>query len=236
MRQIDLDTAADTAADTSTEPARKAVRKPARLRRRLAFTLVGALAAAAVVGGVMVHDRSGSGLGSSELATWTTKPTLVDTSKGQGATTLKWCLHGMPGEGTPTAITNADLRGKVTSMVVSRGGTTALCYVASERSGFWESVGEAKTVARDTITYDTGGSHGSGADTFNYAAGFAGADVKAVTMTAQGHTFEVTVDSGRWTAWWPGSDVREAGVIDSATLTFADGTTRTLSGKALFGW
>ncbi|MGW2255293.1 hypothetical protein ACWCXH_34700 [Kitasatospora sp. NPDC001660] len=225
MRQIDLDT-----------PATSPTRQPARprLRRRLAFTLAGALAAGTAVVGVALYDRANSGpLSSAELSSWTSRPTPVDTSTGRGADTLRWCLDGMPDPGGPVTITNADLRGKVTSMVVARGGTVMLCYVASKNSGLSMSVGEVKPVPRDVITYDTGGSHGSGSATFNYAEGLVGADVKAVTMTDAGRTFEVTLDNGRWTAWWPGSDHDNGGLPESVTLTLADGTTRTVTGDSL---
>ncbi|MGK4581840.1 hypothetical protein [Kitasatospora sp. HPMI-4] len=222
MRRIDL----DTPATSPTKP---------RFRRRMAFTLAGAVAAGAAVVGVTLYDRANSGpLSSAELSSWTSNPTPVDTSTGRGATTLKWCLKEMPGAGEPATITNADLRGKVASMVVARGGTVMLCYVASERSGLAMSIGTVKPVAHDVITYDTGGSHGSGSATFNYAEGLVGADVKAVTMKDAGRTFEVTLDNGRWTAWWPGSDHDNGGVPDSVTLTLADGTTRTVTGDSLF--
>ncbi|GAA2274365.1 hypothetical protein GCM10010430_70470 [Kitasatospora cystarginea] len=222
MRRIDL----DTPATSHTRP---------RFRRRLVFMLAGALAAGAAVVGVTLYDRANSGpLSSAELSSWTSNPTPVDTSRGPGATTLKWCLDGMPGAGEPVTITNADLRGKVTSMVVARGGTVMLCYVASKNSGLSMSIGAVKPVAHDVITYDTGGSHGSGSATFNYAEGLVGADVKAVTMKDAGRTFEVTLDNGRWTAWWPGSDHDNGGVPDSVTLTLADGTTRTVTGDSLF--
>jgi hypothetical protein len=232
MRQIDLDTPA-------TPPTRQAARP--RLRRRLAFTLVGALAAgaaAAAVGvGITLYDRVNDDPASaSVLASWTTDPTNVDTSTGPGSTTLKWCLDSDPGLSGPTTVTNADLRGKVTSMIVSRGGTTLLCYVASGNGGFSMSIGNAQTIPHDEITSDTGGSHGDGSDTFNYAEGLAGSDVKAVTMTADGHTFEVTVENGRWTAWWPGSAGDRGGVIDTATLTLTNGTTRTVPGSTLYTW
>lgn len=230
MSRIDLDTPA-------TSPTASPTRQPARprFRRRLAFTLVGAVAASAAVVGVTLHDRANSGpLSSSELSSWTSNPTPVDTSTGPGATALKWCLDGMPDAGGPVTITNADLRGKVASMVVARGGTSMLCYVASKDSGLSMSIGAVKPVAHDAITYDTGGSHGSGTGTFNYAEGLVGADVKAITMKDAGRTFEVTVENGRWTAWWPGSDNDNGGVPDSVALTLADGTTRTATGGSLF--
>ncbi|MER7752031.1 hypothetical protein [Kitasatospora sp. NPDC097643] len=230
MNRIDLDTSATS---TTASPTRRPARP--RLRRRLAFTLAGALTAGAAVVGVTLYDRANSGpLSSAELASWTGNPTAVDTSTGRGATALKWCLNGMPDPGGPVTITNADLRGKVTSMVVARGGTVMLCYVASKDSGLAMSIGAVKPVAHDVITYDTGGSHGSGSATFNYAEGLVGADVKAVTMKDAGRTFEVTLDNGRWTAWWPGSDDDNGGVPDSVTLTLADGTIRTVTGDSLF--
>ncbi|WP_441245532.1 hypothetical protein [Kitasatospora sp. McL0602] len=227
MRQIDLDNPAT--------PARRPARP--RLRRRLAFTLVGALAAGAAVAGVTLYDRlTNVPMNSSVLATWTVNPTHMDTSSGQGAKTLKWCLDGMPGTGEPTRITNADLRGKVTSMVINRGGTTVLCYVASGSGGFTMSVSDTGNPAHDAIAVDTGGSHGDGPDTFNYAAGFVGSDVKAISLTAHGRTFEVTVEGGRWTAWWPGSSGDRSDIIDSATLTLTDGTTRTVPRASLYSW
>lgn len=230
MRQIDLDT---PSAPPTRQPARP------RLRRRLAFTLVGALAAgAAVVGvGVTLRDRANDDpTSSSVLASWTADPVHADTSTGPGATTLKWCLDSDPDLSGPATVANADLRGKVTSMIVSRGGTTLLCYVASGSGGFSMSIGDAKTVPHNVITYDTGGSHGESPDIFDYAEGLAGSDVKAVTMTAAGHTFKVTVANGRWTAWWPGSAGDRGGVIDTVTLTLTNGTTRTVPGSSLFSW
>lgn len=248
MRRIDLDT-------PTTSPARP------RLRRRLAFTLAGALAMGAAAVALMQHGQlqngqtqhgqaqhgqtqhgqaqhgqSGTGpLSSAELASWTSTPTPVDPSTDLGATTRKWCLDRMtdaPGAGEPVTITNADFRGKVTSMIVNRGGNAMLCYVASDTSGLWETIDPAKPVAADAITYDTGGSHGNGAATFNYAEGSAGADVKAITMQNGGRTFQITVQNGRWTAWWPGSD-GQAGVPGTVTLTLTGGTTRTVSGASL---
>ncbi|MFI5620544.1 hypothetical protein [Streptomyces sp. NPDC051567] len=236
MRQIDLDT-----------PATSPTRQPARprLRRRLAFTLVGALAAGAAVVGVPLyeratvvdvplHEQAGSKpLNSSALASWTASPTHVDTSKGSGAATLKRCLDTMDGDDGPATITNADLRGKVTSMVIRRGGTNVLCYVAPENGVTWMQIGDTKPVAPDVITYETGSAIGADPDIFNQATGLAGSDVRSVTMTAQGRTFEVIVENGRWTAWWPGSPEDKGGVLDTATLTFTDGTTRTIPGPSL---
>ncbi|MFB9371659.1 hypothetical protein [Kitasatospora albolonga] len=223
-------------ADTPVTPATPAARPRPGLRRRLAFTLAGAVALGAVVSGVTLYDLvagpgagSGGPLGSAEIVSWTAKPAQVDTSKGQGAKTLKWCLSAMEGPGGADKVSNADLRGRVTSMVVTRGSTVALCYVAPDgEGGFWELVGQVPALAPNAIAYDTGGSHGDGDRIFNYAAGFVGSDVKAVTMTAQGRTFEVTVENGRWTAWWPGAENNRGGSVDSAVLTLADGTTRTV--------
>ncbi|MEV7270258.1 hypothetical protein ACIQIG_05935 [Streptomyces bacillaris] len=229
MRRIDLDT-------PTTTPRTVPDQRPTgpRLRRRLAFTLASALVVGTAAVGITLYDRmTVETMGSSELASWTTSPSRVDTSAGPGAATLKWCLDTMPGEGGPTTVTNADLRGKVTSMIVSRGGDTVLCYVASGNGGFSMAIGDARAVASDVITYDTGGSHGDGQDVFNYASGRVGSDIKAVTLTAQGRTFEVTVDSGRWTAWWPGAGGLKSGVLDTVTLTFTDGTTRSGSASSL---
>ncbi|MFJ8041352.1 hypothetical protein ACIRBX_12685 [Kitasatospora sp. NPDC096147] len=225
MSRIDLETST-----THTTPAGRP-----RLRRRLAFTLAGAVAVGAVVGGVTFYDRltgvggGGGPLGAAEIVSWTAKPTTVDTTTGQGAKTLKWCLKSMDAQGGADKVTTADLRGKVTSMVVTSGATTALCYVGPNGvGGFSEVVDEVPVLAKDAIVYNTGGSHGNGDQIFNYAAGFVGSDVKAITMTAQGRTFEVTVENGRWTAWWPGTENNRRGSVDTATLTLADGSTRSV--------
>jgi hypothetical protein len=222
MRQIDLDTPA-------TSPARRPI------RRRLAFTLVGALAAgAAAAVAVTQYSQGGSGpLSSAELASWTSTPTQLNPSTSRGATAQKWCLDRMkdgPGAGAPTTITNADFRGKVASMVVNRGGNAMLCFVASNTDGMWEVIDRVKTVAADAITLDNSGSHGDGASAFNYAGGSVGADVKAITVHDGGRTFQVTLQNGRWTAWWPGFN---GGVPSTFTLTLTNGTTRTVTGESL---
>ncbi|MFJ9522055.1 hypothetical protein ACIRPK_27860 [Kitasatospora sp. NPDC101801] len=236
MRQIDLDTPTPAAAPApATTPARP------RIRRRLAVTVAGALVVGAAVAvastqyGLDGGGASGS-LSSTELASWTGVPTPLAASTGPGATAEKWCLDRMtdaPGAGAPATITNADLRGKIASLIVNRGGNAMLCYVASEHSGFWEAIDPAKTVPADAVTYDTGGSHGDGDETFNYAQGSVGANVKAISMQANGRTFQVTVADGRWTAWWPGATSR-GGSVDMASITLADGTTRTVSGSSLY--
>ncbi|MFF1904483.1 hypothetical protein [Kitasatospora sp. NPDC058218] len=229
MRRIDLDTPTPVPAPAPAGP---------RFRRRLAVTLAGALVVGAVVTVAATQSSRGGGngpLSSAELASWTDAPTPLAASTGPGATAEKWCLDRMtagPGAGSPVTITNADLRGKVASMVVNRGGNAMLCYVASQTSGLWEAIDPVKTVAPDAVTYDTGGSHGDEDTTFNYAQGSVGADVKAITMRGAGHTFQVTVADGRWTAWWPGATQR-GGAIDTATITLSNGTTRTVSGSSL---
>ncbi|MDH6132949.1 hypothetical protein P3T37_002335 [Kitasatospora sp. MAA4] len=229
MRQIDLDL--DTPIPTPA-PARP------RFRRRLAVTLAGALVVGTAVAVVATQSSRGGGSGplsSAELASWTGVPAPLAASTGPGAIAEKWCLDRMtagPGAGAPVTITNADLRGKVASMIVNRGGNAMLCYVASETSGLWEAIDPVKPVAPDAVTDDTGGSHGDGDATFNYAQGSVGADVKAITMQVAGRTFQVTVADGRWTAWWPGS-TSHAGVPDTVTVTLSDGTTRIVSGSSL---
>ncbi|MFE6871264.1 hypothetical protein ACFVFS_32490 [Kitasatospora sp. NPDC057692] len=237
MRQIDLDTSTLATPAPTPAPARP------RFRRRLTVTLASALvvgaAAAAAVTVVATQSSPGGGRGpmsAMELASWTEAPTPLAASTGPGATAEKWCLDrmtGAPGAGSPVTITNADLRGKVASMIVNRGANAMLCYVASETSGFWEAIDPVKAVAPDAVTYDTGGSHGDGEATFHYATGSVGTDVKAITMRGAGHTFQVTVANGRWTAWWPGTDPYKGG-IDEATITLTNGTSRTVSGKSLY--
>ncbi|MFJ7276740.1 hypothetical protein [Kitasatospora sp. NPDC098663] len=236
MRQIDLDTSTPTTAATPV-PAPAPARP--RFRRRLTVTLAGALVVGTAVAVAVTQSSPGGARGplsSAELASWTGVPTPLAASTGPGATAEKWCLARMadgPGAGQPVKITNADLRGKVASMIVNRGGNAMLCYVASETSGLWEAIDPVKNVAADAVTYDTGGSHGNGDGRFNYAQGSVGADVRAITMQVAGRTFQVTVADGRWTAWWPGTMSHRA-VPDTVTVTLADGTTRIVGGSSLF--
>jgi hypothetical protein len=209
-------------------------------KRGWAIAAVGA-AAALVVGGVviaaphLVHHSIGAAgpLTSVELAGWTSTPTL-DVS----ATDKQWCLGstaGGPGTGTPT-LTNQDQRGEVGSMIVNRGGYAMLCITGGDGTGFWELDGTptdpAPTVASDGISVGSAGSHGDGATGFTYAEGYVGSDVKSITVSDAGETFNATVEAGRWTAWWPTPNPH-GDITGTVTITTTDGSTHTIQGSTL---
>ncbi|MFF4487532.1 hypothetical protein ACFY0F_13725 [Streptomyces sp. NPDC001544] len=94
------------------------------------------------------------------------------------------------------------------------------------------SIGPAAEVPYGRITLDTLGAGGSGSAEYGYAVGSAGSEVKRITVRDHGHTVQATVDSGRWTVWWPDRDPGGP-LTGTLTLILADGTTRTVGGKAL---
>jgi hypothetical protein len=82
------------------------------------------------------------------------------------------------------------------------------------------------------IALDTYGARGSGDEEFNYVVGMAGSDVKKVVVTDQGKTVRATLQGGRWTAWWP--DGQPEGLLTGTfTVTFTDGSSRTVTAKSL---
>ncbi|MFJ2554784.1 MULTISPECIES: hypothetical protein [unclassified Streptomyces] len=213
-----------------------AFRRP--LVRRTVFTLAGGLAAGvafvAVTGSLPGLGGSGP-LPSSELASWTPTPNALDISADKGSAAEKACLEvagERPGSPSPT-IVNADVRGKVASMIVMWGAEDAsYCLAASDGTGISMAIDPTAEVAAKAISLDTLGARGSDAGEFNYALGSVGADVKDVTVRDSGKTVHATVQDGRWTAWWP--DGNPDGLITgSVTLTLTDGTTRTVTGDAL---
>lgn len=90
------------------------------------------------------------------------------------------CLDAtdLNGTGADPVISNADLRGKVASMVVTRGDVSAYCLAGSD----------------------------GGDEELNSVVGWAGSDVEGITVRDHGHTIEATIQGGRFTAWWPDGD------------------------------
>ncbi|MFJ8001141.1 hypothetical protein ACIQ7D_29120 [Streptomyces sp. NPDC096310] len=208
------------------------------LIRRAVFTLAGGLAAGvafvAVTGGLPGVGGAGP-LPSSELASWTPTPNALDISAGKGSAAEKACLDTVgqhPGKGSPS-IVNADVRGKVASMIVMWGDEEAsYCLAASDGTGISMAIDPTAEVGAGAITLDTLGARGSDAGEFNYALGSVGSDVKDVTVRDSGKTVHATVQDGRWTAWWP--DGNPDGLITGTlTLTLTDGTNRTVTGDEL---
>lgn len=214
-----------------------ACRRP--LVRRLAFTAVGGALAAgaavvAVAGGGLFGNGSGP-LSSAELATWTSTPHSLNTADGNGSGAEKRCLDltkGTSGAGASPRISNADIRGSVASMIVTRGGDAAWCLTGSDGSGAMMAVSPVVELPADRIDLDTLGAWGSGSGQVNYALGSVGSDVREITVRDHGQTVHAMVEEGRWTAWWPKGDP-DGMITGTLTLTLKDGSTRTVDGDAL---
>ncbi|WP_405895005.1 hypothetical protein OG272_26160 [Streptomyces sp. NBC_00104] len=224
-----------------TEPARRSVRPASRapLVRRVSFTLAGALAAGLAVltatGGLSGLPGVGpqGPLSSAELASWTGTPRSLDSAGAEGSAAEKACLDLTKDYGSgPADVSNADIRGSVASMVVSRGGDAAYCLAASDGNGITMSVSPALDLPADGIELDTYGARGEGSGQVNYAVGSVGSDVEKVTVRDRGHTVHATLQDGRWTAWWPEGD-RYGLLTGTVTLTFTDGATRTIQSPDL---
>ncbi|MPY61486.1 hypothetical protein [Streptomyces spongiae] len=209
-----------------------AFRRP--LVRRLAFTTAGALAAGAAVVAVAVAGGllgGGSGpLSEAQLASWTSTPHTMSTASGEGSEVEKKCLEftkDFAGAGARPEISNAEIRGSVGSMIVTRAGNATYCLMGSDGSGTGMAVSDVVKLPADQIELDTYGSRGEGDGLLNYALGSAGSDVKEITLHDRGKTIHALVQDGRWTAWWPKGDP-EGLLTGTFTLTFKDGTTRTM--------
>ncbi|MFJ9585703.1 hypothetical protein [Streptomyces acidicola] len=210
------------------------------LVRRLAFTAAGGVLAAGVAavalsGGGLLGFGSSGPLSSAELATWTSTPHSLNTADGKGSAAEKRCLDltkGTSGAGAPARISNADIRGSVASMIVTRGGDAAWCLSGSDGSGAMMAVSPVVKLPADQIDLDTLGAWGSDSRQVNYALGSVGSDVEKITVRDHGQTVQAMVEEGRWTAWWPKGN--PDGTIDGTlTLTLKDGSTRTVDGDAL---
>ncbi|WP_200308572.1 hypothetical protein [Streptomyces adelaidensis] len=223
-----------------TEPARRSVRPASRapLVRRVSFTLAGALAAGLAVltatGGLSGLPFGSQGpLSSAELASWTGTPSSLGSAGEEGAAAEKACLDLTKDYGSgPADVSNADIRGSVASMVVSRGGDAVYCLAASDGNGITMSVSPALDLPADGIELDTYGARGEGSGQVNYAVGSVGSGVEKITVRDRDRTVEATVQDGRWTAWWPEGDPKGL-LTGTVTLTFTDGTTRTVESTEL---
>ncbi|MEV6378437.1 hypothetical protein AB0M31_03335 [Streptomyces sp. NPDC051773] len=224
-----------------TGPASRSVRPAARrpLVRRLSFTLAGALAAGLAVltatGGLSGLPGIGDQgpLPAAELASWTGTPSSLDSAGAEGAAAEKVCLDLTEDYGSgPVGVSNADIRGSVASMVVSRGGDAVYCLAGADGAGITMAVDAVLDLPADGIELDTYGARGEGSALLNYAVGSVGADVEKVTLRDRGHTVQATLQDGRWTAWWPEGDP-DGLLTGTVTLTFTDGTTRTIQSPDL---
>jgi hypothetical protein len=226
-----------TILDDTGRPARSAgglFRRP--LVRRTAFTLAGACAAGAALtfatGGLPGQGGNGP-VSPAELASWTGTPEALDTAGGEGSAAADRCLDLTDGTGTGAAgISNAEIRGDVASMVVTRSGDASYCLAGSDGTGVAMAISPVAELPAEGLDLDTYGARGSGDGEFNYVVGTVGADVREVVVRDHGKTARATVEDGRMTAWWPGG--RPDGLLTGTfTLTLKDGTHRTVSAESL---
>jgi hypothetical protein len=218
-------------------PARSAgaaLRRP--LVRRVGFTLAGALAVGGgfvVVTGGLPGTGAAGPLSSAELASWTGTPKGLDTAQGKGSGAAEYCLDATQhmGTGTPK-VSNADIRGDVASMVITRSSDAAYCLAGSDSRGVAMGVSPVGALPAHGIALDTYGARGNGDEEFNYVVGMAGSDVKDVVVHDHGRTVHATLQGGRWTAWWP--DGQPEGLLTGTfTVTFTDGSSHTVTAKSL---
>ncbi|WP_329454845.1 hypothetical protein [Streptomyces sp. NBC_01497] len=226
------------------KPVVAAFRRP--LVRRAAYTMASALAAGGVFlavtadpsgqGGSAVradpprHSRS-EALSAADIATWT-----ATAGKPKDRSAFGWCIDQAGGQ---AMITNWDRRGSIDSVIVTNHGMAKYCLAGSaDGSGVAVAIPLPDAVPADGIALDTQGARGSGPARFHYAVGSMGSDVKAIVVRDHGRTVHATVQQiislpyGRWTAWWPDSDSHDR-LTGTLTLTFADGTTRTVKADSL---
>jgi hypothetical protein len=213
--------------------------------RRLVLTggtiLAAAVTAVALVAGLTLYraDRAGSGgLTGAELASWTGAPHRLDVHSAAGGAAERWCLGQLtsaPAAGRPATITNADIRGQVASLVISRAGFSFLCLTGGDGTGLWETIADpdtpVATLAARQIILDSGGSHGDGSTGYTYVEGLAGRDVTAVMIHDAGQVITATLEGGRWTAWWPTADPH--GAITGYVVVTTDRGRATVSGNSL---
>ena len=203
--------------------------------RRIAVAV--GVAAAVVVAPVAYHLATGvSGpLSNSAIASWTSVPVKLAASTTD-STAQQWCEQhatGDPKATGPFTVSNADLRGEVTSLVLTRGSDITLCLVGSDNAGLTEAIDPVGRIAANEINLDSAGGHGDGPSGFDYMEGSAGANVKSITLHDGDRTVEALVDGGRWTAWWP-ANPPTGDISGDVTITLTDGTTRSVSGQSLF--
>jgi hypothetical protein len=232
---------------TATEREAVVISAPLRMIRRRALfgggiLAVGAAAAviallASHVGGPATVKPSTDALSSISLASWTSTPATLAISSPAGKAAQSWCLDSIAGNGGsgPSTVTNADSRGSVTSLIVTRGGYSFLCLVGADSLGMWETVADPSTPstipALDAVTIDSQGNRGESANGFSYAEGLAGPSVSGVTLVENGTVVTATVQAGRWTAWWPSTDAGTLG--GDLTISTADGSVHTTPAATL---
>jgi hypothetical protein len=238
LRRILADPRPSRAITRRARPARRPVR---RLALAGGTILAAGVTAVALVAGVALHraDQAGTGgLTGAELASWTGAPHRLDVGSAAGRAAEHWCLGQLssaPAADRPATITNADIRGQVASLVISRAGFSFLCLTGGDGTGLWETIADPQTPvaapgARQIIL-DSAGSHGDGSTGYTYVEGLAGRDVTAVTIHDAGQIITATLQGGRWTAWWPTADPH--GTVTGYVVVTTDHGRTTVSGNSL---
>jgi hypothetical protein len=231
-RKEDLLRAVTNSATSTSQPA-----SPPRRRHTWLWVAAGAVTAAAVVAvvGQAVLSPPASGvLPAAELASWTGTPSRPAATSPEAVAAEKWCVKALGSDysGTSVSYANLDVRGSVTSVVVTDGKTISYCLTDKTGHGMAEVIDPVKTLAGNAVEVDSAGGHGEGNTGLNYLVGSVGSDVRAVTLHDGGRTIEATIENKRFTAWWPSADPSgSAGKVD---ITLKNGSTRTVSGDSIF--
>jgi hypothetical protein len=224
---------------SSAEPTIPQPAAPVRRRRRpllwVAGVGVAATAAVVVVSQASQSAPSAGPLPATELASWTGTPSRPPAASPEAAAAEKWCVNALGGDyaGKSVSYSNLDVRGSITSVVVTGGTTISYCLTDRSGHGMAEVIDPVKRLAVDAIEVDSAGAHGDGPTGVNYMVGSVGSDVAAVTLHDRGRTIEATVQNKRFTAWWPSSQPTGSANGD-VVLTLRNGSTRTVSGDSIF--
>lgn len=219
--------------------------EPARRRGRLLVP-----AALLTVAAIVVPTFLSGG---SAFASWTATPTPL--SPATAAAAASTCLTGLGIDDPDADIVIAEQRGGWTYLVLQSPAGEGACLMPSDlmgsgdvenrNSGFFGSYDPdpagAPTLAPGDImeTESAAGMVtlpgalpvGATEGWFTWTSGYAGNDVALVTVhPAVGPDVQATLDSGRFSAWWPVDKARGgnpgAGGAWTYTVTLTDGTTQ----------
>ncbi|WP_392757092.1 hypothetical protein [Streptomyces sp. LN590] len=216
-------------------------KQPASPARRRPLIWVAAGAVAATAAAVVVSQASqsvpssGGSLSSAELASWTGTPSQLAATSPEATTAEKWCVKALGSDysGKSVSYSNLDVRGSITSVVVTGGTTISYCLTDKTGQGMAAVIDPVKKLPSNAIEVDSAGGHGEGSTGFNYLVGSVGSDVKAVTLHDGGRTIEANIQNDRFTAWWPSAEPTGS-ASGKVVLTLKNGSTRTVSGDSIF--
>jgi hypothetical protein len=205
-------------------------------RRWVTGAFAGLLALGAVFAFVFIHPTTPTttqalGVGSltaADLAGWVSSPhQLSGSSRAEQACAGQLSVE--PLSSGPVSVSNADIRGIVTSAIVSQGRYSAWCVAGSDPEPLFLLLNSPQyvqpTPAADSIFIGPSGTHLAPGG-YSFAEGTVGASVKSVTLHENGLSIVATVENGQWTAWWPSNDSDGSGYVVKGQLTvgLADGT------------